>query len=427
MDLSEYQAKNVLQQAGIPVPDGVVASNTEHALQAFSQTGFKEAVVKAQIRAGGRADGHFLDASGNHANALNASANTGGIRFAASIDDVENACNAMLKQVLVTEQTGPAGEYVDSVYIESKVPVKDEFYLSISVNRELGQLAFLASRLGGTGVEHSEAAQFHRFPVDIDNPAIPADLTTVFSTEPEEVQQLISLFRILMNTFIDKDAALIELNPFGFDKQGQLVALDARIVWDDNAVFRQGHEEQMAAYDHLSESEFKAVCLGFNYIKLDGNIGMLATGAGLAMATLDAIADAGGSPANFLDLPPASSVADIAEALSIVRIDTTVNVMVINVIGGGIMRCDAIADALLLSHEKHPITIPVVIRLAGTNAEMAMQRIQSTMPETHISNNLADAARLACKLAHSQKAQKHMPALKSWWQRARNKTAVESS
>ncbi len=413
MDLTEHQAKKILLDAGVRVPKGQIARSAEEARNIVTSLNLSDCVVKAQIRAGGRSQGHFK----------NDSQARGGIRFGTGEEQVRASASQMLNNVLLTNQTGPAGELVHSVYVEERIELQSENYLALTIDNTTGSLVFIASNVGGIGIESlalQSPEKIGRFLVDIQHPLVPEELVSFLNVDTKGAADFISLCNAMLNILINKDATLIELNPFGLSKDGQLTVLDAAITWDDNALFRQGHEEQMQAYDHLHEAEFKAICLGLNYIELDGNIGTVSSGAGLAMAAHDALADAGGKPANFLDIPPSSSVSDIQQALSLVLVSEKINAMLINVIGGGIMRCDAITDALLLANEKQSITVPVVARLAGTNSVLAMQRLNASLPDVFVTNDLASATSAVVEIAskHNTSAGKGDVERTSWWKRA---------
>lgn len=443
MNLTEHQAKSVLRDAGVRVPAGGLCKSAEESILIAEALPQSKYVVKAQIRAGGRSEGHFK----------NDSQSRGGIRFASSLAQVKASSTQMLNNVLITSQTGAVGELVESVYVEEHVQLQGEKYLALTVDRDSGSLMFIASNSGGVQIEalaKQSPDQITRYPVDIRQPEVPSGLAAYFGFENSAATEINELLEIMLATFIDKDATLIELNPIGLNESGELSVLDATIIWDDNALFRQGHEEQMIAYEHLSESEFKAKCLGLNYVELDGNIGTVTAGAGLAMALLDSLHDSGCKPANFMDIPPSSSVDQIRQAISIVLLSKKVDVLLINVIGGGIMRCDAVSDALLLLNERNnernnerskesdkerksefkEINVPLVVRLAGTNSSLAIQRLTASSPNSFVTTDLAAAIAATADVANSIKTNAEQQKLRSaqsskskrWWHRAKKKT-----
>jgi len=393
MNLTEHQAKHILRGAGVRVPNGGLSKSVEQAVEIAETLPQSNCVIKAQIRAGGRSQGHFK----------NDSQSRGGIRFVSSPAQAK-ACSAqMLNNILITDQTGPAGELVESVYVEEHVHLRSEKYLALTIDNNSGSLMFIASNAGGVQIEHlaqQSPDQIARFKVDIRQPEPPADIADI-----------------------------------GLNEQGELCVLDATIIWDDNALFRQGHEEQMIAFEDLSESEFKAKCLGLNYFELDGNVGTVTAGAGLAMALLDSLHDTECKPANFMDIPPSSSIDNIRQAISLVLLNEKVEVLFINIIGGGIMRCDAVSDALLILNEEQEINIPLVVRLAGTNSSLAIERLKASMPNSFVTTDLSSAiaAAAASSIVSAQattksqttKSPKATSTAKKWWQRAKKATEMD--
>jgi len=423
MNLTEHQAKHILRGAGVRVPSGGLSKSVEESVAIAESLPHKNCVVKAQIRAGGRSQGHFK----------NDSQSRGGIRFVSSLAQVKASTTQMLNNMLVTNQTGSAGELVQCVYVEEHIQLQGEKYLALTIDRDSGSLMFIASNSGGVQIEQlaqQSPDQIARYKVDINEPEVPTDIAVFFGYENNAANELNELLSIMLSTLIDKDATLIELNPIGVSEQNELTILDAAIVWDDNALFRQGHEEQMIAYEDLSESEFKAKCLGLNYFELDGNVGTVTAGAGLAMALLDSLYDSGARPANFMDIPPASSVEHIRQAILLVLLNKKVEVLLINIIGGGIMRCDAVSDAILTLNEKQQINIPLVVRLAGTNSTLAISRLNASMPNCFVTTNLASAATAAIEAAnHITANEKQLnsqtgkaPKARQWWRRTKKKT-----
>jgi succinyl-CoA synthetase beta subunit len=405
VELTEHQAKTILRKAGICTPAGAIASTAEEAHSVAKTLGASSFVVKAQIRAGGRAKGYFQSDAQSR----------GGIRFARTADDVRLISSQMLDRNLITEQTGPRGELVKQVYVEAQCKLQSEKYLALTIDRSTGSLAFLASAKGGSNIESAvakDASVVHRYLVDIQNPVAPSEVVELFGYNEKQGAQLHRFMDIMIDVMTSKDATLIEINPLGLDDAGELIALDAAIIWDQNALFRQGHEEQMAAYEDLPEIEFQAMCKGLNYIKFKGKIGTVSSGAGLAMATIDALHDRGGTPGNFLDIPPSSTVTFIKDAITLVLSDPELDAVIINVFGGGIMRCDAVADALLVIGQEETLPVPIVVRLAGTNAQLAQQRIKASLPQVLVTADLSTAISNVVKLAQSTTPS---AAPKPWW------------
>ncbi|MBX2883376.1 MAG: succinate--CoA ligase subunit beta [Granulosicoccus sp.] len=417
MNLNEFQSKKLLQTLGFKIPDGVVCESAVAAEVQVEGVLSPPWVVKAQIPAGGRAKGRLLVAAQPQVDEP-----SGGIRFADSVPELTTLISAMLGAVLVTAQTGVRGARVSAVYVESRVDVLREHYLALTVDPDTGGLVFVVSRHGGTEFEdiaRQSPETLHRFPVALEPPhANYAAIADALDLDQERRAMLLPALAAMVNTFIERDVLLLEINPLAEAADGSLVALDAAVVYDDNALFRQGHPEQMVAYDHLPDREYEAMVQGLNYVKLEGSIATLSAGAGLAMATMDAIHTSGGAPANFLDVPPSTSVEHIRNALDLLLRDSDARCLLVNVFGGGIMRCDAVADAVLLAAAGRTLPIPLVVRLAGTNAELGRQRLRASMPGIVVTADLADAVAFAVELASNAGASRTMESA-SWWERVR--------
>jgi len=400
MNLKEHQAKHFLRGLGFQTPVGVHCDSAETAEALADTLQTDHWVVKAQILSGGRARGCFVDENEQPQGVLQ---QRGGIRFANSTQQIFELCQNMLGNTLITDHTGAQGEVVQSVYLEARCDVQAEYYLALTTDAEFGQLTFVVSREGGTDIEASAAdnpSSVHKIPVPLDADFTAAEkICSLLEVPADQLSSMQACLSEMVAQFVEKDLRLIEINPLARVGSGQLIALDAVVVFDDNALFRQGHPEQMDAYSHLPEQEFLALAQGMNFVRLGGNIATLSSGAGLAMATIDSICENGGSPANFLDVPPSTAIARLQDAISLTLQDSRAVCLLVNIFGGGIMRCDAIADALLLVHRETPISIPLVVRLAGTNAELAKQRLSVSMPQARLVENLAEAAQLCCALA----------------------------
>ncbi len=405
MNLHEYQAKQIFREYGIPVPAGGVATTAAEAKRIAEQMDVGKWVVKAQIHAGGRSTGRFAGTTEE----------AGGVRVADSISQVEQIAQAMLQRVLVTPQTGPAGREVHYVYVEQyNAAVQAELFLAMLVDRQTGLLTLLASPSGGEDVESVSAEAIVKLPVDIYQGISQPDLESFsarLELEATEAQTLGQIAHAMYEIFTQKDASLIEINPLAVSAAGDLVALDAVITLDDNALFRHPEADQLRDRNELEVGELEAILHGLNYVKLNGNIGCLACGAGLSLATLDAIKLLGGEPANFLDVPPVAQVERVRQALQLVLSDPSVDSVLVNVFGGGIMRCDTIADALIMVNRETPIKLPLIVRLAGTNATFAIRRLRDMGPQVIFAENLADAAEKAVAAAK----QKEKAVRRSWW------------
>jgi len=402
MKLHEYQAKQLFASAGIPVPRGKTAFTPEEAAQAYEalrrQCNGSEGFachVKAQIHAGGRGK-------------------AGGVLTASSGAEAKAHAAALLGKRLVTKQTGPDGLPVSAVLLEERIPVERELYAALTIDRFNARPVVLASHHGGVDIEDvaaSEPGAMSREPVDVQDgisDAALGRLTSALGLAGAQADACRGLVRALWSLMAATDAALIEVNPLVVTDDGRLLALDAKVTLDDNALFR--HPERTALRDDSQEHalELKASRIGISYVGLDGNIGCLVNGAGLAMATNDIIQLAGGSPANFLDVGGGANVEQVTNAFSIILADPKVRAVLVNIFGG-IMRCDWIAQGLLNATEQLDVTIPIVVRLQGTNVEEGRRLLGDPAGDgaeakrlNLISvDELADAARKVVQLANA--------------------------
>ncbi|MDH3714608.1 MAG: ADP-forming succinate--CoA ligase subunit beta [Gammaproteobacteria bacterium] len=409
MNIHEYQAKRLFTEHGIPVPTGAVAASAQQAAEVARASGAQRWVVKAQIYAGGRGDGHF---AGRETGA-------GGIRFADSLAQLERDAADMLGNTLLTEQTGPGGREVEHVYVEEACEVERELYLSMLVDRETSRVTLIASARGGIDIEKvavDSPSAIHKLAIDPRDglhEAAARSCIAKLRLEPGQEAEAARIAVALYGMFTELDASLIEINPLAIVRGGQMLALDAVIAFDDNALYR--HEEIRALRDEaeLRVGELAASHHGLNYIKLDGNIGCVASGAGMAMATVDAVCLLGGKPANFLDVPPDAPVDRIKDACKLLLADPDVQSILVNVFGGGIMRCDHFADGILLANREVPLKVPMVVRLSGTNATLGRQRLRDSGPDVVFAGDLAEAARQAVSAASDTRLLER----KSWWRR----------
>ena len=393
MKLHEYQAKQLFASAGIPVPRGQVATTPQEAAsvyetlkrQAITGNGFA-CSVKAQLHAGGRGK-------------------AGGVLAASSASEAKAHAAALLGKRLVTKQTGPDGLPVSAVLLEERIPVERELYAALTIDRFNARPVALASRRGGVDIEEVAAAEpgaVSREPVDIRDGISDAALGRLASSlglSGAQADACRALVRALWSLMASVDAALVEVNPLVVTDDGRLLALDAKVTLDDNALFR--HPDLSAWRDESQEHplELSASRIGISYVGLEGNIGCLVNGAGLAMATNDIIKIAGGSPANFLDVGGGASVEQVAHAFSIILADPKVRAVLVNIFGG-IMRCDWVAQGLLNATEQLAVKVPIVVRLQGTNVEAAHRLLGEAKRLNLISvDELADAARKVVELA----------------------------
>lgn len=405
MNLHEYQAKQIFREFNIPIPPGGVATTATRAADIAAQMGADKWVVKAQIHAGARSTGRFAGRGEEQ----------GGVRIANTSDEVGKIAQDMLDRVLITPQTGPSGREVNYVYVEQfNSGVQRELFLAMLVDRQTGQLTLLASPSGGENIESAGVESIVRVPIDIYQ-GISNEQLEIFRTDLElNAEQMMALSRIaqaMYEIFTQRDASLVEINPLAVGASGDLLALDAVVTLDDNALFRHPEAEQLRDPNELEIGELEAIQHGLNYVKLNGNIGCLASGAGLSLATLDAIKLLGGEPANFLDVPPVAEVERVCQALRLILSDPSVDSVLVNVFGGGIMRCDTIADALIMIDREMPIRLPLIVRLAGTNANFAIRRLGDMGPKVIFADDLADAAEKAVVAAR----QKEKAVRRSWW------------
>lgn len=384
----------MLKQYGINVPAGEVAHTADEARDAGARLRGSAWMVKAQISAGGRGQGAFADA-------------TSGIRSANSLDEIHAHADTMLGKSLLTAQTGAEGLAVERVYVEQAVAVERELALSLLVDERSRRLTLLLFARGGGDIENlavNDPDSVHRVPVGlaggVDAGRLAAAVTGLGLAKPLQ-KQLTDLIANIVRLFCEKDAALVEINPLAVC-DGKLLALDAKMTFDKNALFRQ--PEIVAMENEIDNGHRLAGVDDFNHIPLDGDIACLTVGAGLSMATLDAIRHYGGRPANFLDLPPDSKVNRVVGALEALLANPRAGSLLVNVFGGGIMRCDTVADALLLVKHGGALKIPLTVRLSGTNSELANRRLKESLPGARLAANLAQAAEFATAAARGEAA-----------------------
>lgn len=385
MKIHEFQAKDLLRAAGVPVLVGKVATSPAEAAAAFTALGTPVCAVKAQIHAGGRGKGQVL-ATGQR-----------GVELAKTAADAERIARGLLDQTLVTIQTGPAGQTVRKVFVESGCAIDRELYCAILVDRAAGSPVLIASTAGGVDIEEVAAKTPEKIlsePFDPDRGlagwqarllASKLDLPTAAWRHAE------TFFRRLCQAFVALDASLLEVNPLVLTKDGTLVALDAKMTFDDNALFR--HPDIAALRDAAEEepAEIRAAAAGLSYVKLEGTIGCLVNGAGLAMSTMDLVKLHGGEPANFLDVGGGADVKQVTEAFRIILSDTNVKAILVNIFGG-IMRCTTIATALIEASKTVGFTVPLVVRLEGTEVEEGKKILAESGTAIITANGLTDAA-----------------------------------
>ena len=383
MNIHEYQAKELLKKYNVPTVPGFLALDPESAVSAAEKIGGDVWVVKAQIHAGGRGKG-------------------GGVKVVKSLDEVKNKSDEILGMNLVTHQTGPKGQEVRKVYIEKGTNIVDELYLSIVVDRANSRVNFIASTEGGMDIEEvAENSPEKILTVDI-NPSVGIDERDVISIskalglDDDLLGKSGSLLKNLYNAFVETDMSLLEINPLVLTGDRELVCLDAKVNFDDNALFRHPDIEELRDPDEEDPAELAANAIGLTYIKLDGNIGCLVNGAGLAMATMDIIKLYGEEPANFLDVGGSATKDNVTEAFKIILSDKNVKGILVNIFGG-IMRCDVVAEGVLDAAREINISVPLVVRLEGTNVDEGKRIIEESDLTVISGSDLDDAAQKITK------------------------------
>jgi succinyl-CoA synthetase beta subunit len=393
MNIHEYQAKAVLKEFGVPVSRGVPVLKVEEAEAAAKELGGPLWVVKSQIHAGGRGKGKFKEA---------AAGEKGGVRLAKSIDEVKTFVKEMLGNTLVTIQTGPAGKQVNRLYIEDGSDIEKEFYLSALVDRVTSRVSFVVSTEGGMDIEevaHSTPEKIHTFSVDPATGVMPHHGRTVakaLNLSGDLAKQAGALVAKLYKAFVEKDMAMLEINPLIVSKQGELKCLDAKVSFDSNSLYR--HPDMLALRDETEEDakEIEASKYDLSYITLDGAIGCMVNGAGLAMATMDIIKLYGMEPANFLDVGGGATKEKVTAAFKIITADPNVKGILVNIFGG-IMRCDVIAEGVIAAVKDVGLQVPLVVRLEGTNVELGKKIISESGLNVIPADDLDDAAQKIVK------------------------------
>ena len=387
MNIHEYQAKSLLRDFGIPVPNGVVVDSLSDLIGLEEKLTGSKFVVKSQIHAGGRGSGFFKDKE----------AAGGGVTLAKNIEDVEVNVKRMLNNTLVTKQTGIQGKEVTTVYIEEACEIANEFYLSMLVDRKLGGVTIICSTEGGMEIEEvAESTPEKIIHVNVDSyTGLKSYHVQKISKElgftKNQQKDLSNLLQSLFRAFLQLDAAMIEINPLVITTTDNLLAIDAKMSFDDNALFRQPEVERLRDESEEEPAEIEAAELDLNYIKLDGNIGCLVNGAGLAMATMDIIKLHGGDPANFLDVGGSATKEKVAAAFKIIMSDENVNGILVNIFGG-IMRCDIIAEGVVSAAQEIDLQVPLVVRLEGTNVEKGKSILAESGLPILSADNLSTAA-----------------------------------
>ena len=385
MNLHEYQSKRLFADYGIPVPRGIPAESPKAAVKAAQELGGDLWVVKAQVHAGGRGK-------------------AGGVKLAHSLDEVREFTDKMLGTVIVTHQTGPEGLPVNTVYIEQGSDIDRELYLSMLVDREVSRISFIASAAGGMDIEKVAAET----PEKIFSVAIAPDaglqdyqarqLAFGLELDKKQMRQFGDLIKKMYRLYVDTDASLIEVNPLITTKAGDIVALDGKINIDSSALFRQPKLAELRDKSQEDEAERKAAEHDLNYVSLDGNIACMVNGAGLAMATMDLIKLHGGEPANFLDVGGGATAEKVAAAFKLILSNDSVEAILVNIFGG-IVRCDLIAEGIISAVKEVGVSVPVVVRLEGTNVDKGRELLANSGLDIIAAQDLTDAAQKAVAAA----------------------------
>jgi len=393
MNIHEYQGKAVLKSFGVPVPRGYPAFTAEEAIDAAAKLGGSVWAVKSQIHAGGRGKGKFKEPDAGE---------KGGVRIAFKPEDVGLFAKQMLNHTLVTQQTGPAGRVVKRIYIEEGVKIAKEFYLSALVDREQGRVAFVASEAGGMNIEeiaHETPEKITTVGIDPLTGPTRADAEKVagaFGISGAVAGQCLELIPKLYEAFVQSDMSLLEINPLIVTEDGKLICADAKVSFDSNASFRHKDWDELRDVGEEDEREVEASKYDLSYIALDGDIGCMVNGAGLAMATMDIIKLFGAEPANFLDVGGGASKERVTAAFKIITSDPAVKGILINIFGG-IMRCDVIAEGVVAAVKEVGLKVPLVVRLEGTNVEEGKAIIRDSGLNVIAADDLEDAARKIVK------------------------------
>ncbi|MFL2771806.1 MAG: ADP-forming succinate--CoA ligase subunit beta [Rhodospirillaceae bacterium] len=388
MNIHEYQAKQVLKKHGVPVPDGGVAYTGAEAEAVASRLSSRVFVVKSQIHAGGRGKGTFIEDKGK---------GKGGVRVCKSVAEVKENVTDMLGKTLVTRQTGPAGKEVKRVYVEAGCDIARELYLSMLIDRGTSQVTIMASTEGGMNIEDVAEESPEKILLQSIDPATGIqgfhcrNIAFALGLQGNQIKACARLLKSLYEAFLRTDASLLEINPLVVTEDGEVIPLDAKMNFDSNALYRQPDIHDLRDEDEEDPMELEASKHDLNYIKLDGTIGCMVNGAGLAMSTMDIIQLHGGSPANFLDVGGGATAERVTTAFKIILSDPNVEGILVNIFGG-IMRCDVIAEGVVEAAKEVSLKVPLVVRLEGTNVELGKKiMVESGLPIIS-ADDLGDAA-----------------------------------
>lgn len=388
MKIHEYQAKELLAAAGAKIPQGIVVNNPQEAVKAFESMGGKPVVLKAQVHAGGRGKGRFKDSGKDF----------GGVKFIKSKEDVAPIAEVMLKYPLVTLQTGAEGQKVSKLLVQNAADIAREVYLGMVLDRAYGMPVMMACAEGGVEIEevaHTHPEKILKVPV---SPEVGLQsyqarrLAFDLGFTGDQVPQAEAIMMALSKVFLEKDCSLAEINPLVVTPQGEVLALDAKITFDDNGLFRHPDVEALRDLAEENPAEVRAAKSGLSFVQMSGNIGCLVNGAGLAMSTMDIIKYHGGEPANFLDVGGGANKDQVTEAFRILLSDPSVKAVLVNIFGG-IMKCDTIANAILAAYKEVGFHVPLVVRLEGTNVAEGKKILSESGLQIIAAEGLTDAAK----------------------------------
>jgi len=392
LSVHEHVSMSLLKEAGVPTPKFGLAKSAAEAKKIAEDIAGNDLVVKAQVLAGGRGKGHFANYP------------KGGVQLVYSPEEVEESAKGMIGDFLITKQTGAEGRICNSVMVTERKYTRKEFYIAFMNERSMNGPCCIASSEGGVNIEEVAASNpdaIVKFPIDCVEGLSQAgaeEIATRIGVQPEKVPEVSQILLNLYKLFQDKDASMVEINPFAEDNTGNFVCLDAKLKFDDNADFRQKAVFDQRDWSQEDAREVEAANYNLNYIALDGDIGCMVNGAGLAMATMDIIKLHGGSPANFLDVGGGATADQVKEAFKIITGDPKVNALLVNIFGG-IMRCDVIAEGIIAAARELNLSTPIVVRLQGTNVDEAKVLIATSGMKILPVSDLDEAARLAVKLS----------------------------
>jgi succinyl-CoA synthetase beta subunit len=385
MNLHEYQAKSVLREFGIATPRGVAITSVDQCTTAVSELGGEAWVIKAQVHAGGRGK-------------------AGGVKLCRSADELKAAAETLLGSRLVTYQNAPDGQPVNAMLIEETLPIARELYLSITVDRAAERIGLVASAAGGMEIEEVAAKSPEKILREMVNPVTGLmdyqgrNLAFGLGLAGDQVAAFVKLVKTCYRIFVERDLALLEINPLVVTTDGRVLPLDCKMGLDDNALYRQKSLAELADFSQIDSKEAEAHTHNVNYIALNGNIGCMVNGAGLAMATMDLIKLSGGMPANFLDVGGGATAQSVAQAFQIILADANVKAVLINIFGG-IVRCDLIAEGIIQAVKEVGVKVPVIVRLEGTNADKGRELLGQSGLSIIAANDLTEAAKRAVEEA----------------------------